>query len=239
MKDNKTSSTFLDSLFTEEQRAFFRQFLETIESIRTSMPKMLVDIEQALIILAEKGWYTPVFGEVPAFIVGLAHDILNGKEKRVDRTLIKMYKDREEELVADMVRKFPHRRQPIKAAFKAHYQKEYYLSIPVFLAQIEGIFNELVEQRFFKIRKGKGEPFAKQALEMLSKDGFSKAAIGPLLRLNEVNRPQVPNNPSGLNRHDVLHGDSNDYGNEINSYKTLSLLVYISDTVYFLKTGSW
>jgi hypothetical protein len=42
--------------------------------------------------------------------------------------------------------------------------------------------------------------------------------------------------PIGFNRHDVLHGDCVDYGDDkINSYKALSLVNYLSETVYMAK----
>ena len=55
--------------------------------------------------------------------------------------------------------------------------------------------------------------------------------------INILRQIQIPNEPLGLNRHDVLHGDSFDYGEDkINSYKALSLLLYISETVYEANT---
>jgi len=39
--------------------------------------------------------------------------------------------------------------------------------------------------------------------------------------------------PCKLNRHAILHGQDPDYGTEINSLKSISLLVYISDLVKY------
>jgi hypothetical protein len=51
-----------------------------------------------------------------------------------------------------------------------------------------------------------------------------------------MRQPQDFNNPIGINRHDVLHGNCVDYGDsKINGYKVLSLLNYIGSTVFEAK----
>ncbi|PUB26349.1 hypothetical protein C8J95_11132 [Elizabethkingia sp. YR214] len=56
--------------------------------------------------------------------------------------------------------------------------------------------------------------------------------LNPLKIISSNRKVQDFDNPIGINRHDILHGQSYDYGeNPINSYKALSLLFYIANIV--------
>ncbi len=60
--------------------------------------------------------------------------------------------------------------------------------------------------------------------------------LEPLKYTGVMRQIQDLDNPLGITRHDVLHGDSVDYGEDgLNSYKALSLLNYLGETVYIAK----
>ena len=67
-------------------------------------------------------------------------------------------------------------------------------------------------------------------------DSIIEIVLEPLKHTGVTRQKQNLSNPLGINRHDVLHGDSVDYGKDkVNSYKVLSLLNYIGETVYMAK----
>jgi hypothetical protein len=135
----------------------------------------------------------------------------------------------------------------IKAAVNAHRtlgSDGYFLSIPVFIAQADGLLTEIakVESALQKERSGQRELQASKALrEQLGADQESLDLIDPLLKLHELDfmkssrARRVAAQTTGeaftaLNRHQVMHGESCDYGTEINSLKAFSLLASVART---------
>ncbi|GAH80009.1 unnamed protein product, partial [marine sediment metagenome] len=54
----------------------------------------------------------------------------------MDIEITKMLNEIKEKLIA----RFPNRKDALESAFKAHRNEDYFLSIPVFLAQTEGMY---------------------------------------------------------------------------------------------------
>jgi hypothetical protein len=184
-------------------------------------------------ILAEEGWYLPL-DLVPSEINSFATCIKEGDIKKVDKEMISFFDNEIARIQKELNAKFPKRKKAINAAIKAHLNHDYFLSIPVFFAQIEGICDELIGIRYFK--NPNGIPKTKDWLIKFQTDSVLRMLLEPLSISGPMRMPQDLSKPIGINRHDVLHGASNNYGSKkINSYKVLSLLYYISDTVYDAK----
>jgi hypothetical protein len=182
---------------------------------------------------AEKGWYLP-YDFHPPTINYYANELRNGHNKLVDKEMVSLIDNEIEKIEKKLVDKFSNRKAPIEAAIKAHRNQDYYLSIPVFFSQAEGICHELTEKRFFSMRNG--QPSTSDWVKNFDSDSILGLVLEPLNHTGVTRQIQDNNNPLGTNRHDVLHGTSVDYGEDkINSYKALSLLNYIGETVHIAK----
>lgn len=186
--------------------------------------------QKAVCILSEKGWYVEyemTFSDV-TFAASL---IENNKVEDAD-LFLKNYFDNEIDNIQKIITsRFPERAHVLNASFNAHRKLEFYLSTPVFFAQAEGICLDLTNYRFFSSQKG--QPKTKKYFNSFKGTEILSDLLKPLIKIDVNRNFQIENQPDGQNRHDVLHGQSSDYGeNSINSYKALSLLIYISDIVY-------
>jgi len=203
-------------------KAFQNSFNKTIDELK-KMP-------ESTRFLADQGWYLPL--SVTPFQVS---ELINTNNSDIlDRKMMLLIDNEINYIESELTKKFPNRKNPIQSGIRAHRNKEYYLSIPVFFAQIEGICKELTGLRFFATRNG--EPKTELWATDINQDSILNLFLEPLRIIGKTREKQNPENPLGINRHDVLHGDSIDYGESgINSYKALSLLNYMSETVFKAK----
>lgn len=207
-----------------EHSQYMNELLEQWKIERVKAPESLTYILQ-------QGWYLPFYVN-EATINSLANDIKIGNVLSADQNIINILDENSESEVEKLIKRFPARANAIIAAFTAHQRGEYYLSIPVFFAQTEGVCNEIVGSRFFRIKNGK--PTTMSWASTHEHSDYINLIVKPLIEVGETRRIQEQGNPSGINRHDVLHGDSVDYGTKVNSYKAFSLLTYLGCTVYEL-----
>jgi hypothetical protein len=190
-----------------------------------------VKAPQSLRQLLQQGWYLPFYIN-EATINSLANDISNGNTYSADQFIMETFDQGSVVELEKLTTRFPARAKAIIAAFDAHRRGEYYLSIPVFFAQTEGICKEIIGSRFFSVKKGK--PTTTSWASAREQDDYVNLLLKPLVEIGEARRIQEMGKPSGVNRHDVLHGDSLDYGTKVNSYKAFSLLTYIGGTIFEL-----
>lgn len=207
--------------------------LETSQIALNEYFRVVKKIPESVKLLAENGWYLPLDFH-PVEINRMASYIKEGKSQIVDEGMITYLDEKLTNIQDQLNKKFPERSSAINASIRAHKKHEYYLSIPVFFAQIEGICEDLTGDRFFK-NKAKA-PLTNEWLKNFEADSVIKILLEPLKFSGPMRKLQDFDNPIGINRHDVLHGNSVDYGDsKINEYKILSLLYYIGDTVFEAK----
>jgi hypothetical protein len=214
----------------ERLQGVFQQ-LETLGTqIRELIEELPEPTRTALRRLGERGWYFSM-EMTPSEIYENANQIQAGNCTAVDQWMIAFYNDNLDTLKNDLEERFPRRFQVLERAFEAHERGEYELSVPVFLAQADGICQELTDiQLYSRVR---GQPRTLDFVEQLALDSLSDAMMEPLrvpLPISASYRDrEQPDYPSGtLNRHQVLHGEAADYGTEMNSCKAISLLHYVA-----------
>ncbi len=213
--------------------ALVESFLKPLKPWAQRFSKELKAVPESNKILAEYGWYLPLDFKIGTAIE-FAKEVKNGNITFVDNKMIGFIDEDISAIEFDLINKFPHRSEIFKQSFTANKNQQYYLSIPVFFTQIEGICKELTGLRFFKLREN--DPATSEWTKRIDADSILQILLEPMKLIGSVRQKQDPSNPIGINRHDVLHGDSFDYGgNEMNSYKSLSLLNYIAETVYLAK----
>lgn len=137
--------------------------------------------------------------------------------------------DRFRELLNDIETKvksaFPNRSEILREAFHAHEQGQYYLSVLGFLTQIDGFFHDLWDKSLFITRdRVDVDSHIGQMHNQLARE-MARVLLDsdwPLI----MTRGTRPDDFTGLNRHQVLHGEVTDFGTEENSLKAISLLNY-------------
>lgn len=211
----KSLSSIITPAFEELQRSF-----------RELPPK----IQEALLLLAQHGWYLDFNMPLPS-LWDIKDAISSGEINEVEEALVEYFENQLDEIENSFSAQFPHRSHIIASAFKAHRNGEYFLSIPVLLAQTDGICKEVVDQYLF-MKKDK-KPRTAIYVEQIAADTYKAALLSPLaastpIGASEHEREQGFNL---LNRHMVLHGESLDYGSKVNSLKAISLVNYVSQAL--------
>ncbi|WP_299665797.1 hypothetical protein [uncultured Psychromonas sp.] len=120
------------------------------------------------------------------------------------------------------------RKRVLKAAFRLHHAGEYYGSIPIFLAQAEGIFNEEFKRSIFSNSSRSYEKINK--IRQFNEGIFFDAFLSSTFVSNQIGDDKSKCSDTlkqkGPNRNGIMHGDvrHTDYGSETNSLKSISLL---------------
>ncbi|MDE1352116.1 hypothetical protein L9W80_18430 [Vibrio aestuarianus] len=122
----------------------------------------------------------------------------------------------------------PMRSCVLKAGFRLHESGEFYGSVPIFLAQAEGVFNEVFKRSIFNNKHRSYENISKA--QNLEEGSFFDAFLASTFVKNQIGADKSQCSEKlkvkGPNRNGIMHGDANhvDYGSEINSLKAFSLL---------------
>ncbi len=216
--------------FMEYQKKLHKT-LDKLSALSNEMPK---NTRNAISLLAEKGWF--VYFDLQTIsaqkLMEITTEISN--QKFTDDMLMESLEGRFEEIKESITAEFPKRKPIIIQALKAHTRGDYYLSIPVLLAQTDGICYEKTEKYLFR---GEKPSTATCVNEKIAGDALMEAILLPLaektsINMNEKDRKENTNfDPNILNRHMILHGESLDYGTKENSFKALSLLYYVSQAL--------
>ena len=130
---------------------------------------------------------------------------------------------------------FPNRGAILKSAFRADRRKDYALSVPVFLAQADGICSELLGVGFYSRRKG--TPRTASAAARFRQTEIMSGLLEPLRVTGPLNALEDERHdyPDVLNRHEVLHGKSMGYATPLSSFRAFSLLAYVGSALVTAK----
>ena len=195
-----------------------KQFTEEIEKLPSRM-------KDALLLLGKHGWFID-FDMPTTGIWQLEKALRAGNAIKAEEALAAYYRKKSPEILKKLKKRFPRRAMVMDAAFTAHARGEYLLSVPVLLAQADGICQELIVCQLYAKR---GRPIAAKFVKTIAADTLRAALLYPVTQPLPLTAPPNKRKAGELNRHQVLHGESVDYGNEVNSLKAISLLNYIMD----------
>lgn len=179
--------------------------------------------------LAKEGWFMPMYQKC---LVGELRDIrklVNKTREEVDLFCCEFYEKRFQNISSEVEKAFPTRQNVIREACEAHKLKMYFLSVPVFLSQADGIFAEYAQIKQGVFGRKNDKPVSELWITGQSLDEFLTAYMTPFCMLTALNMSQEDRNRAGvtINRHAVLHGEWTDYGTYINSLKALSFLNFV------------
>lgn len=211
----------------EFQKSLQELISPAFERLQRSFLEFPPHIQEALLVLGEHGWYLDLKMSIPElweFKKALSESNVEGAEE----ALVEYFESRLEEIEKSIAERFPHRAHLIKAAFSAHRRQEYGLSIPVLLAQTDGICKDAVNQYFF-IKKNK-KPSTAIYVDQIAANTYRAVLLSPLAQTLTISASERerPADFDGLNRHAILHGTSLDYGSKTNSLKVISLVNYVA-----------
>jgi hypothetical protein len=209
----------------EERSHFYESFRRSVE-LRQSI--QLPPLDPFLKDLAVYGWYVDFSMNV--MDIFKAKKFINESNiTAMDEMMGDLVSQRIESLVQNICKKFPAREKPLNEAFEAHSKEMYFVAIPVFLAQIDGICDEVTTKKFF-INHHKEGQFIPQISEWAKSLGDARKLLaGVLLTKGAFQLHHSQHNEITFTRHSILHGDSSDYGTRINSLRVISLLAYLFD----------
>lgn len=205
----------------EQDNAVLQQLSQMVEEWPSQEQRLVA----AFVTLAEAGWYWDL--ETPSRIpVYLADALGDGDTDAVLDGIAAYFRERVASIEAKIIARYPRRRGPLTDAFDAHREGRYNLSVPVFLAQADGIWWEEFSEPVFSERGRRllGDGKSKDwdfGIDVMFSRLFRKSA--PLWKSASVREPDFKE----LNRHQVLHGEVSDYGTECNSLKAISFLAFV------------
>lgn len=242
---NKITKTFISFPKIELPESYITQISRIAEDLSNSFKTIKIpdfkslskriselpaETKAALILLGKNGWYLNLDMELSQ-LHAIEKELMSNNISAVDDFLIKYYEENIDEIEKNICTLYPNRAKIISKAFSAHRNKDFELSIPVFLAQADGISKEKIDYYIF-LKKDK-KPETAQYVESLAIGGFQRSLLAPLTEILPIMKSEKDRGPTftELNRHMVLHGESIDYGTHLFGCKSISLIDYIGNVL--------
>ncbi|QWT22095.1 hypothetical protein KPL74_08820 [Bacillus sp. NP157] len=190
-------------------------------------------MEVALPVMAEEGWYLDA--NMPAALpTRFAEAVGKGDVTRAETMMVGHFERRLDDVELELCERHPHRAHLLQPAFNAHRRGEDVLAIPVLFAQVDGVCHDRGKAFAFFLQKAKealSNALKDHALSRLEEVLLMPFGLESPVSLNEKKRAE---GFSGLNRHQVLHGESTGYGTHANALRAVSLLAYVSQRLSVL-----
>jgi hypothetical protein len=196
-------------------------------------------LANAIVPLAQRGWFISMFFGLSE-IDSLAVYVASESASDLDARMASLYREDISDHTESIFKYFPERAFAIRPAVAPHLRGEYALSVPIFLAQADGICFSGAGKHIFH---GQGdENFLSYANGELASDKYADndtvfvgffnllwrivlTSMSDKLPLQYSRRERAAADYTGLNRHTVLHGIAlEEYATEENSLKAFSLL---------------
>lgn len=213
-------------------------------SLKYEVEELPREIEILLVELMNRGWFI-WFPEGSILDFQNKREALLGKNIILqDEFMIKYISNNQELIKEILIKNYPNRYQQIVDAFQAHSFSLYYSSIPTFLALAEGIGKQHYPKAGIYAKKPgtPGTPKTAKIIENIDfMEDFEVFFLKPL-KISSTLTKSI-NNPSDyekeqLNRHLIMHGNSDKYGSQMNSLKAISFLYFVHESLIYLKEQS-
>lgn len=185
----------------------------------------------SLVTLGKQGWYLDHEFTNPQ-LLSIANAIEEGLVKERNKILCDWYEERLTQIELDLSARHLHRDLVLRDAFQAHREGKYTLSVPVFLAQADGICHDLTGHQLYSRPNGVPVLAKLLSLEYLTSVRASALhALSQRLPISDNAQTRVCA-PDLLNRHAVLHGEDLNYHTRTQSCRAISLLNCVSWIFY-------
>lgn len=184
---------------------------------------------ETLRTLIRHGWY-PTADMSAGGVALLAEGLEDPDEERAAsarQVFINKFREDADKLEQTLVEQFPRRAPVISAAFAAHRRGDYNSSVPVFFTQADGIGWDRFGKTLFSSKTiREADRLASDIREDILRELFL-ALMWPEWPL-VLPVGERPADFTGLNRHQVMHGEDCEYGTEENSLQAMALLNFCS-----------
>lgn len=211
----------------------FLEHLETFKEIGERLEEYTKKTPEYFLLIAQHGWFIDLDSELN-FASIIAHRIQEEKVDKANELLVEYYKTNFGRIFKTLIRRHYNRKEILESIRKSYEEGNHILLIPTVLTQVDGICFDFTKKKFFiKEKKNEKYKFLSEVIVELEKSAgnFLELYLSPLQNQTPIMARQqdIDKFPCKLNRHEILHGISTDYGTEINSLKVISLLKYVSD----------
>jgi len=242
------------SVFSEmrtELKTTFKtiDFAKAAQAIQQLQAKFKVDLAKAvegfvkfnaglpdqLKILAMHGWFISGDHTPLKAIYPLAATFRAGRIEEGHQALCWHFNHELDSIEKGLLKDFPNRAAIIKKALAAHRAGDFELSVPVLLAQADGIARDTIAKWIPKFSIYSKQPKFQSSIEsfidefvkndFFTRDILKVAMLNMPLNVSEGN-PMLTGDV--LNRNEVLHGTNTSYASSLNSCRAISWLEYIS-----------
>jgi len=211
----------------------FLEYLDTFKVLGEILKEYAEKTPENFLIIAQHGWFIDLDGElnIPSKVANL---IRNKKIDDANRFLSDYYISNIDTIFESLSKRHTNRKEIFDQIKSSFYSGNHALLIPVIFTQIDGICFDFTKKKFFlKDKNNKDYKFLPEVTIEIEKTAgvFLELYLSPLKNQTPITAREkdLKKFPCRLNRHEVLHGVSTDYGTELNSLKAISLLKYISD----------
>jgi hypothetical protein len=215
---------------TKKTMLFIEKFRRDNETIATWFKDVISGC------LAQRGWF--VAGSLYTSQYQALKDVIKkNNETEIEDFMMQHVRSITKDTASAAYAKWPRRQAILADAFDAHSKKLYTLSVPVMLAQADGMAFDIFGAYLFTNRKGKIGNKVKAMIEGKFKQRpLAKSFLGLLIEASGLRlSTEKPNQQkaeglsgSPLNRHGVLHGIDCDYPKECNSLRAIALINFLN-----------
>ncbi|NWB21519.1 hypothetical protein HX824_13025 [Pseudomonas sp. D4002] len=212
------------------------------KEVRERLDGMQERSSKTMDIAANQGWFFN-WQDSLQNTLKLIDDIESAEDSEIDEILEQYYDENLDWFTSTLCSSYPARKRVIEAAVNAHKRNDdegFILSIPVFLAQADGLFWEIsgIPSPMSKVRGGGALTGSNWIKDKIGNNQRANNLLSPFFKLHDIDllKSQSKRNKdsaedgkifNALNRHQVLHGEVSNYGTKINSLKAFSLVIFI------------
>jgi hypothetical protein len=174
------------------------------------------------------GWHDHLQG-----VMELVETLGANRSNPLDDIMTAYYRLNLQPFADQLIITYPHRADAIKAAVSAHMSSTgggYFLSVPVFIAQADGLAGEVTgKSSIAEAGRALRARYADDAEMLDLLHPFFDLHASSFMMSAKVRRESERTSGrsfTALNRHQVMHCEVSDYGTELNSLKAFSFLVF-------------
>ncbi len=191
------------------------------EAIARAMEEDRARFPGEMKVLAQHGWYVQP-RMTPRQHRELCAALTAGRADEVEKALIEHFDGELDAIEAELCKHSPTRERLLRSAFAAHRRGDFATSIPLMLAQADGLCRDYTGGHLFS-RRERLEAWIKAGKPSLL---MCFAALVERTPVNAAEKDRA-GKVALFNRHAIMHGESVDYDTAGNGARAVSLLVYV------------
>ncbi len=214
------------------------------------------EVARVAVYLNKRGWFLSLDFET-GIVQQLHQLVVEADGDAVDTVMRDYARARAKWIVQQVEERSPERGTLLRAAERAHEQGEFGLSVPVLLAQADGLTRDITRDDLFRKTRTKKEDQTSLGWDELEKSGGARTlreAAGGLEVLldfvrtgssvaldtrDRLEKLRLDPDYGPLNRHGVLHGKDTDYATEDNSLRAFLLVGCVLSIEDVLLRAGW